>query len=137
MYEKVSTDLNLVEREKKVEKFWKDQDIFRKSMKLRVIYLFVLSCIFAYANPANGIHDVILKGESHDNTVFGITLGKSTFEEVTKIFKGCNFQEIPKKEFEKTSLKKYGSKNCVAHFNEKYSSDFGCGRRRLAVARQG
>ena len=35
MYEKVSTDLNLVEREKKVEKFWKDQDIFRKSMKLR------------------------------------------------------------------------------------------------------
>ena len=35
MYEKVSTDLNLVEREKKVEKFWKDQDIFKKSMKLR------------------------------------------------------------------------------------------------------
>ncbi len=35
MYEKVSTDLNLVEREKKVEKFWKDQDIFRKSMKMR------------------------------------------------------------------------------------------------------
>ena len=35
MYEKVSTDLNLVQREKQVEKFWKDHDIFRKSMKLR------------------------------------------------------------------------------------------------------
>ncbi|WP_443661533.1 isoleucine--tRNA ligase [Eshraghiella crossota] len=35
MYEKVSTDLNLVQREKQVEKFWKDHDIFKKSMKLR------------------------------------------------------------------------------------------------------
>ena len=32
MYEKVSTNLNFVEREKKVEQFWKDNDIFRKSM---------------------------------------------------------------------------------------------------------
>ena len=35
MYEKVSTDLNLVQREKQVEEFWKDHDIFKKSMKLR------------------------------------------------------------------------------------------------------
>ena len=35
MYEKVSTDLNLVQREKQVEKFWKDHDIFKKSIKLR------------------------------------------------------------------------------------------------------
>ena len=35
MYEKVSTNLNFVEREKKVEKFWKDNDIFRKSMENR------------------------------------------------------------------------------------------------------
>ena len=35
MYEKVSTDLNLIQREKQVEKFWKDHDIFKKSMKLR------------------------------------------------------------------------------------------------------
>ncbi|MCI8959177.1 MAG: isoleucine--tRNA ligase [Lachnospiraceae bacterium] len=35
MYEKVSTDLKFVEREKKVEKFWKDNDIFRKSMDRR------------------------------------------------------------------------------------------------------
>ncbi len=35
MYEKVSTDLKFVDREKKVEKFWKDQDIFRKSMDSR------------------------------------------------------------------------------------------------------
>ncbi|MBR5338374.1 MAG: isoleucine--tRNA ligase [Lachnospiraceae bacterium] len=35
MYEKVSTDLNFVDREKQVEKFWKDNDIFRKSMENR------------------------------------------------------------------------------------------------------
>ncbi|MBO5395465.1 MAG: isoleucine--tRNA ligase [Clostridia bacterium] len=35
MYEKVSTNLNFVEREKKVEQFWKDNDIFRKSMASR------------------------------------------------------------------------------------------------------
>ncbi len=34
-YAKVSTDLKFVEREKEVEKFWKDQDIFEKSMKVR------------------------------------------------------------------------------------------------------
>ncbi len=33
MYQKVSTDLNFVEREKQVEQFWKDNDIFRKSME--------------------------------------------------------------------------------------------------------
>ena len=30
MYEKVSTNLNFVEREKKVEQFWKDNDIFKE-----------------------------------------------------------------------------------------------------------
>lgn len=30
MYQKVTTDLNFVEREKNVEKFWKDNDIFKK-----------------------------------------------------------------------------------------------------------
>ncbi len=35
MYKKVPTDLKFVEREKEVEKFWKDHDIFRKSMKIR------------------------------------------------------------------------------------------------------
>ena len=34
-YAKVSTDLNFVEREKEVEQFWKDQDIFKKSIKDR------------------------------------------------------------------------------------------------------
>ena len=33
MYQKVSADLNFVEREKQVEQFWKDNDIFRKSME--------------------------------------------------------------------------------------------------------
>lgn len=35
MYQKVSTDLNFVGREKEVEKFWKDNDIFKKSMESR------------------------------------------------------------------------------------------------------
>ncbi len=33
MYQKVSTDLNFVDREKQVEQFWKDHDIFRKSLE--------------------------------------------------------------------------------------------------------
>ena len=35
MYKKVSTDLNFVEREKDVEKFWKENHIFEKSMENR------------------------------------------------------------------------------------------------------
>ena len=35
MYQKVSTDLNFVDREKEVSKFWKENDIFQKSMESR------------------------------------------------------------------------------------------------------
>ena len=35
MYKKVDTDLKFVDREKGIEKFWKEQDIFRKSMENR------------------------------------------------------------------------------------------------------
>lgn len=35
MYNKVDTNLNFVDREKNVEKFWKENDIFRKSMDSR------------------------------------------------------------------------------------------------------
>lgn len=35
MYQKVSTDLNFVTREKEIETFWKERDIFRKSMENR------------------------------------------------------------------------------------------------------
>ena len=35
MYEKVSTDLNFVDREKNIGKFWRNQQIFEKSMKKR------------------------------------------------------------------------------------------------------
>ncbi len=35
MYKKVSTDLNFVDREKATEKFWRDNQIFEKSMKER------------------------------------------------------------------------------------------------------
>ena len=35
MYQKVNSDLNFVEREKEVGKFWQENDIFRKSMESR------------------------------------------------------------------------------------------------------
>ena len=35
MYEKVSTDLKFTDREKQVEKFWSDNNIFEKSLKNR------------------------------------------------------------------------------------------------------
>ena len=35
MYKPVSANLSIVEREKEVEKFWREEDIFRKSMDSR------------------------------------------------------------------------------------------------------
>ena len=35
MFEKVSTDLNFVQREVEIEKFWRDNDIFKKSVDQR------------------------------------------------------------------------------------------------------
>ena len=35
MYDKVSTNLNFVEREKKVKEFWDNNHIFEKSMEIR------------------------------------------------------------------------------------------------------
>ena len=35
VYEKVSPDLNFVEREKKTEAFWRDNQIFQKSIESR------------------------------------------------------------------------------------------------------
>ena len=35
LYDKVSTNLNFVEREKNTQKFWKDNRIFEKSMEQR------------------------------------------------------------------------------------------------------
>ena len=35
MYQKVDTNLNFVDREKETEKFWRENDIFQKSMKAR------------------------------------------------------------------------------------------------------
>ena len=35
MYNKVSTNMHFVEREKEIEKFWRDNDIFKKSMENR------------------------------------------------------------------------------------------------------
>ena len=38
MYNKVETSVNFVEREKEVEKFWRENDIFQKSMDARKSY---------------------------------------------------------------------------------------------------
>ena len=35
MYQKVSTDMNFVEREKQTRKFWEDNGVFEKSIELR------------------------------------------------------------------------------------------------------
>ena len=35
MYNKVDNNLNFVEREKKIEQFWKDNEIFQKSIDIR------------------------------------------------------------------------------------------------------
>ena len=35
MYNKVSTDLKFVDREKQVLEYWNNNDIFRKSIKIR------------------------------------------------------------------------------------------------------
>ena len=35
VYEKVSPELNFVDREKQVEKFWKENDIYEKSIENR------------------------------------------------------------------------------------------------------
>ena len=35
MYQKVDTNLNFVEREKNIAEFWKEKDIFQKSMDSR------------------------------------------------------------------------------------------------------
>ena len=55
MYKQVSAGMGLVEREKEIEKFWRDNDIFKKSMDSRregPVYTF-------YDGPptANGPHD--------------------------------------------------------------------------------
>ena len=43
MFEKVSTDLNFVQREVEIEKFWRDNEIFKKSVDQREgcdVYMF-------------------------------------------------------------------------------------------------
>ena len=35
MYQKVSTDMNFAQREEEVIKFWRDEDIFKKTVALR------------------------------------------------------------------------------------------------------
>ena len=39
MYNKVSADMNFIERENKVLDFWKDQHIFEQSLALRPVSL--------------------------------------------------------------------------------------------------
>ena len=43
MYDKVSPNLNFVEREKKTEKFWEENHIFQKSIEKEKKERFILS----------------------------------------------------------------------------------------------
>ena len=54
MYNKVDTNLNFMEREKNVEQFWRDNDIFKKSMEQRKqgpTYTFYDGCLL-YTSPS-------------------------------------------------------------------------------------
>ena len=54
MYKKVSTNLNFVEREKETAQFWKDHDIFKKSIETREgdpVYTFYDGPPTANGNP--------------------------------------------------------------------------------------
>ena len=44
MYQKVSTNLNFVDREKKTEQFWKENHIFEKSME-QVAAKLIVGCV--------------------------------------------------------------------------------------------
>ena len=57
MYQKVDTSLNFVDREKEVCQFWKDNDIFQKSMDSRKegeTYTFYDGPPTANGKPHNG-----------------------------------------------------------------------------------
>lgn len=60
MYQKVTTDLNFVEREKNIEKFWKDNDIFKKSMEQKKEEKPIPSMTALLLQTANRISDTYL-----------------------------------------------------------------------------
>ena len=79
LYEKVSADMNFVEREKKTEKFWKDNDIFRKSMENRKegeTYTFYDGPPTANGKPHIGV------GENMDGTVGGFSERNGTGQRI-------------------------------------------------------
>ena len=55
MYEKVSTNLNFVDREKKVEKFWNDNHIFEKSIRIITMPDFLADEFREYCSHLYGI----------------------------------------------------------------------------------
>ena len=67
MYQKVSTDLNFVNREKEVEQFWRDHDIFRKSMESRRIRAVPpMEATAATSNWARAVRNVVAKAFAAD-----------------------------------------------------------------------
>ena len=59
MYDKVPNNMNFVEREVQVEKYWKDNDIFGKSIKAREgapVFTFYDGPPAANGKPHNGHH---------------------------------------------------------------------------------
>ena len=59
-YKKVDTDLKFVDREKEVEKFWNEEDIFKKSMENRKKERLILSTMDLRQQMENRISDTFL-----------------------------------------------------------------------------
>ena len=58
MYKQITANVGTVEREKQVEKFWREKDIFRKSMESRKegpIYTFYDGPPTANGNPTSAM----------------------------------------------------------------------------------
>lgn len=79
MYNKVDTNLNFVEREKEIEKFWEEHDIFKKQVHQHEdadVFTFYDGPPTANGKPHIGWMDKVYDGTDHDRC----TEGKSGYE---------------------------------------------------------
>ena len=99
MYNKVDTNMNFVEREKATEKFWEDNDIFRKSMENGEFF-----SVSHYSNGVelNGMREMPNFDEAKIDEVEGYNLNNTPMvtrvtvdqENDTISVEGINFDEI-------------------------------------------
>lgn len=132
MYNKVPTDLNFVAREKEVEKFWEDHEIFQKSIdnrKKAETYTFYDGPPTANGKPHIGhvltrvIKDMIpryrtMKGCDVPRKAGWDTHGLPVELEVEKML-GLDGKE---------QIEEYGLEPFIKHCKEAYGSTRACGR---------